>query len=124
MRAADAAEKVSLKRPELLNAFKAELLGLADETTQAELRWHLALMLPRLRLTRIERMRAVSTLRRYLDDPSSIARTCALQGMAELAQDNKEIEAEVLGLLERAARNGTPAMKARARKLIARLKTK
>ncbi|HTS35947.1 MAG TPA: hypothetical protein VMH04_09765 [Candidatus Solibacter sp.] len=124
MRAADAVEKVSVKRPELLQAFKEELLGLADEATQAELRWHLALMLPRLHLTPAERMRAVSTVRPYLDDPSSIVRTCALQGMADLAEGNRKIEAEVVGFLEKALRNGTPAMKARARKLMARLKTK
>jgi hypothetical protein len=124
MRAADAAEKVSVEQPELLKTFKAELLGLADEAVQAELRWHLALMLPRLNLTRNERMRAMNTLQRYLDDRSSIVRTCALQGMAGLAQDNQETGTEVLGLLERAVRNGTPAMKARARKLIARLNTK
>lgn len=124
MRAADATEKVSLKRPGLLKTFKAELLGLADEATQAELRWHVALMLPRLHLTPIEQIRALNTLRRYLGDRSSIVRTCALQGLADLAQGDQRIETEVLGLLEKSIRNGTPAMRARARKLIARLKTK
>jgi hypothetical protein len=58
MRAADAAEKISLKKPQLLAPFKAELLGLAEETAQAELRWHLALMVPRLPLSRAEHERA------------------------------------------------------------------
>src|ERR1700729_3699067 len=58
MRAADAAEKVSAKRPELLAPFKSELLALADETEQAELRWHLAQMIPRLRLLPKEREQA------------------------------------------------------------------
>ncbi|HXX01050.1 MAG TPA: hypothetical protein VEJ00_07545, partial [Candidatus Acidoferrales bacterium] len=84
MRAADAAEKISVRKPALLAAFKAELLGLADETTQAELRWHLALMLPRLRLTSRERARATLRLQDYLNDRSSIVKTCALQGLAEL----------------------------------------
>ncbi len=48
MRASDAAEKISVQRPELLRPFKAELLGLACEATQQEVRWHLALMIPRL----------------------------------------------------------------------------
>ncbi|MGA8030301.1 MAG: hypothetical protein WB992_24420 [Bryobacteraceae bacterium] len=55
MRGADAAEKVSLQRPDLLKPFKAELLGLADETIETELHWHLALMIPRLTLGRLER---------------------------------------------------------------------
>jgi hypothetical protein len=50
MRAADAAEKVSAKKPRLLDRHKAELLGLLAEAEQIELRWHLALMIPRLRL--------------------------------------------------------------------------
>jgi len=38
MRAADAAEKVTLAHPELLNPHKQELLGLLDEAEQIELR--------------------------------------------------------------------------------------
>ena len=121
MRAADAAEKVTLKRPELLEPFKEELLALADETTQMELRWHLALMLPRLVLTRPERRRAMAALKRYLSDRSSIVKTCALQGLADLARSHEEFEAEVLRLLEKVGRTGTPAMKARSRKLMTRL---
>src|SRR5882672_5139676 len=51
MRAADAAEKVSAEKPRLLDRYKAELLGLLAEAEQIELRWHLAQMVPRLRLT-------------------------------------------------------------------------
>jgi hypothetical protein len=70
MRAADAAEKVSAKKPRLLDRYKAELLGLLAEAEQIELRWHLALMVPRLRLTAPERQRAASALQRYLQDRS------------------------------------------------------
>ena len=118
MRAADAAEKISAKRAELLHPFKAELLGLAGETSQQELRWHLALMIPRLPLTPAERKREIALLKEFLNDRSSIVKTCALQGLAELAQDNSEIRAEVVGIMEQASRTGTPAMKARARKLL------
>jgi hypothetical protein len=118
MRAADAAEKVSVKQPKRLAPFQAELLGLAEETTQAELRWHLALMLPRLPLAPPEQERVASTLRRYLNDRSSIVKTCALQGMAELAKSDATRKDEVIELLEGVCHNGTPAMKARSRKLL------
>jgi hypothetical protein len=121
MRAADAAEKVSLKRPDLLDPFKTELLGLAAEATQAELRWHLALVLPRLSLDKLERARARAALQRYLTDRSSIVKTWALHGMTELSKGDAMLEAEMLDLLERASRTGTPAMKARSRKLIKQL---
>jgi hypothetical protein len=118
MRAADAAEKVSLRRPELLAPFKAELLGLAEEAIQAELRWHLALMLPRLPITSSERRRAWNRMQSYLDDRSSIVKTCAIQAMAELAKGDGALEPRIIDLLERACRSGTPAMKARSRKLL------
>ena len=118
MRAADAAEKISVQRPGLLKPFKAELLGLADETTQAEVRWHLALMLPRLPLTRLQRARAIAQLRQYLNDRSSIVKTFALQGLAELAKGDASLEGEMADLLEQCCRTGTPAMKARSRKLL------
>lgn len=125
MRAADAAEKVSLKRPDLLKPFKAELLGLADETTQAEVRWHLALMIPRLPLTRADRERAIARLRDFLNDRSSIVKTFALQGLVELSQGESnrraEMQAEIMDLLQQFCSKGTPAMKARSRKLLKQL---
>src|SRR5208282_1465423 len=88
MRAADAAEKVSVQKPRLLDPFKAELLGLLAEAEQQELRWHLALMVPRLSLTRAERLRVSEEFKRYLEDRSSIVKTWALQGLAEIAGDD------------------------------------
>jgi len=123
MRAADAAEKASAQRAELLHPFKAELLGHAGETSQQELRWHLALMIPRLPLTRAERQRAIALLKDFLSDRSSIVKTCALQGLAELAEGNPELRSEVIGVMEQASRTGTPAMKARARKLMPKLRS-
>jgi hypothetical protein len=118
--AADAAEKVSAEKPRLLDRYKSELLGLLAEAKQIELRWHLALMVPRLRLSVTERHRAAAALQRYLDDRSSIVRTFALQGLADLARTNLALQSKVKPLLEAALQSGTPAMKARARKLLKR----
>jgi hypothetical protein len=63
MRAADAAEKVSRRRPELLHPFKTELLSLLAEAQSQELRWHLAQMIPRLHLTTEEIGRAAASLK-------------------------------------------------------------
>jgi hypothetical protein len=120
MRAADATEKVSAKKPELLRPFKAELLGLAQQSTQQELRWHLALMLPRLPLSAAERQATGAVLKEYLEDRSSIVRTLALQGLWDLSQKDSELLAEVRAILEQTTRTGTAAMKARARKLLTR----
>jgi len=72
MRAADAAEKASAHMHHLLNPYKAPLLVLMEETTEIELGWHLAQMVPRLNLTSRQRQRILSALQSYLSGPSSI----------------------------------------------------
>jgi hypothetical protein len=121
MRAADATEKVTRKRPELLQPYKKELLGLMSEAREQELRWHLAVIIPRLSLNANERRLATLLLNRYLEDRSSIVKTFALQGLADLALDDQSIRAKVLEVLREAARTGTPAMRARSRKLLFQL---
>lgn len=121
MRAADAAEKISVAKPGLLKPYKAELLGLLCETEQIELRWHLAQMIPRLPLTAAERQRAAAALQGYLEDRSSIVRTFALQGLADLAERDVKLRGTVRELLEQSVRTGTGAMKARARILLRKL---
>jgi hypothetical protein len=121
MRAADATEKVTREQPELLAPYKKELLGLMRTTTQQELRWHLAAIVPRLPLTAKERQLVMSSLIGYLEDRSSIVKTFALQGLADLAHNEASIVPKVVDILRTAERNGTPAMKARSRKLLARM---
>jgi hypothetical protein len=121
MRAADAVEKITRKNHKFLQSYKKELLGLMMETEQQEVRWHLAVMVPRLVLTAKERQLAITSLESYLEDRSSIVKTFALQGLADLAQDDASIQPRVMEILRAATRNGTPAMKARSRKLLLRL---
>jgi hypothetical protein len=91
------------------------------EATEQEMRWHLAVMVPRLPLNATERELAISALSGYLEDRSSIVKTFALQGLADLAQNDAVIRPGVIETLREATRNGTPAMKARSRKLLLRL---
>ena len=122
MRAADAAEKVTVTRPELLHPHKQELLGLLAEAEQIDLRWHLAQLVPRLDLSARERERAAANLQRYLEDRSSIVKTCAMQGLADLARQDPSLRDTAKQVAEESLRTGTAAMKARARKLLKELK--
>jgi len=121
MRAADAAEKASLASPQLLQPHKSELLGLMEEAVQQELRWHLALMIPRLTLSAQERKRAQDALLNYLDDRSSIVKTLAMQGLADLAIRDARLRPGIIEQIRSLTRTGTHAMKARGRKLLAAL---
>ncbi len=120
-RAADALERASYHRPTLAAPWKDSLLGLLAEAGQNKLRWNLALIVPRLQLTPPECRRAAATLRTYLDDKSSIVKTCAMQGLAELTRHDPSLLPEILDLLRILARSGTPAMRARGRILLAKL---
>ncbi len=120
-RAADALERLTFHRPRLLDAWKAPLLGLLAEAAQNKLRWNLALIVPRLRLSVPECRRAASTLRSWLEDPSSIVKTLALQGLADLTAQDASLLPEVIDLLRILGRSGTPAMRARSRHLLREL---
>jgi HEAT repeat protein len=121
MRAADAIEKITVQRPELLRPYKNILLEISGRTLQQEVRWHMALLLPRMRLRAKERAVAVDILFDYLRDKSSIVKTCAMQGLADLGAQDAILKAKILLLLTELTDVGTPAMRARGRKLLARL---
>lgn len=121
MRSADAAEKATLRHPQRLQPHKAALLGKLSRIEQAEVRWHVALMLPRLALSAIEQERVLATLTGFLGDASSIVRTCVLQALHDLAVKYPAWRADAVRLIGQHAASGTPAMKARGRKLLASL---
>jgi hypothetical protein len=116
MRAADALEKATLREAALLQPHKRFLLRLAAASRQQEVRWHLAQLLPRLKLRAAERRSAALTLRSYLADRSGIVRTFALQGMSEL--QDASLRPLARHWLRWAARDGTPAMRTRAARLL------
>ena len=121
MRAADALEKISREQAIFLQSHTAHLLGLLAETTQQEVRWHLAVILPRLLLTDSERRRVAQILQSYLEDRSSIVKTFAMQGLADLTDQYASLRPTVVDLIRSLTRTGTPAMRARGRKLLQKL---
>jgi hypothetical protein len=120
-RAADALERATRKPGTLAPEWKDGLLGLLMEAEQNKLRWNLALIVPRMRLSRADARRAASALYGYLDDRSSIVKTCAMHGLAALTRHDPSLTPEVLDLLRILTRSGTPAMRARGRMLLKRL---
>ena len=124
-RAADVLERISAHPTpalmRILNDYKEALLGLLPDARWIKLRWNLAFVVPRLDLTLPEARRAAATLYTFLDDRSSIVKTAALQGLADLTRHDPASLPSVLDLLRIQGRSGTPAMRARSRHLIRRL---
>lgn len=121
MRAADAVEKISARHPEYLLPYKAGLIGHIARIEQKEVRWHVAQMLSRVKWSRVERRQVLGVLMEYLNDRSSIVRTFAMQALSDLAGQAPELQPTVLLHLRELTATGTPAMKARGRKLLAAL---
>ncbi|MEB2362761.1 MAG: hypothetical protein HUU41_03175 [Bryobacteraceae bacterium] len=120
-RAADAMEKVTAVRPELLVAYKKELLRRFSRVEQQEVRWHVAPMLARLPLSQAEETAVLNILLSYTDDRSSIVKTMAMQALADIALRSLRCLPEVQRHIEKLTATGTPAMKARGRKLLKQL---
>jgi hypothetical protein len=117
-RAADALERASCIRANLIAPWKEALLGRMTDSAENKLRWNLALMISRVPLTIAETERAAALLRTWLDDKSSIVKTSAMHGLAGLTRWNPAMLPDVLDLLRILSRSGTPAMRARGRILL------
>jgi hypothetical protein len=122
MRAADAIEKASAIYPSLLEPHKRIILNKIAVIPQQEVRWHVAQILPRLKLTPKERNHAMSILFDYLEDKSSIVKTFAMQALFDFAQTDSRLRKRILPILEFLTSNGAAAMRARGRKLLPILK--
>ena len=94
------------------------LLDSISTLEDKELYWHVAQLLPRLRLTSVDKAKAVRILLGYLKDQSSIVKTFSMQALADLAEQDGQLLDQVLPLIERFTRTGTPAMKSRGRRLL------
>lgn len=121
MRSADAAEKLTRDHPDWLQPHKRILLNDISQCTQQEVRWHVAQMLPRLKLTRRECEQVMRLLMEYLHDKSRIVQVSALQAMADLCQQDVAFNPQVVDIIRTHSKNGGPAVKARCRKLLIQL---
>lgn len=121
MRAADAVEKITVMRPDFLQPYKSKLIHRIASINQPEVRWHVAQLVSRLELSRIERKRVAAIMNGYLNDRSSIVKTFAMQALADLAGRDSGLKSGIVKVLQKLTEEGTPAMQNRGRKLLAKL---
>lgn len=118
MRAADALEKATRAAPDLLSPHKTAFLGDLAKDARQEVRWHLLQILPRLRLTRAERVAAFAIAVDSLDHESRIVVANALSAMFDLSAG----DAALGGMAERHAQrlrsSQSAAVRSRAKRLL------
>jgi hypothetical protein len=119
MRAADTIEKLSRKKPEWVNKHANNLIGLLERSVDKELKWHLALISPRLSLKQSQVKTVWNVLSRWaLDETESkIVRVNALQGLYELAAIHKNLKLRWTRIISQVEGENTTSLKARLRKL-------
>lgn len=123
MRAADVIEKVSKIHPEYLMPYKNELINELTKIEQQEVRWHVALMFTYIELTNAEKTAVIEILLSWLENSKSkIVKVNALEALARIGHNDKKYRNKVIEILEEAIETGSPAMVARGKKLLAKLK--
>lgn len=116
--AAHALLTVSNMRLNLLAPHTDTLLAVL-ERDQWEILEQLAKILPQLELSGAQRDRLTERLKTvFYQGRSSIARTCALQALVDMAHEDAAIRADAGEALAFALENGSKAMQARARRLL------
>ena len=123
MRAADAAEKITVQHPEYLQPYKEKLIQQVARIDQQEVRWHVAQMVPRLQLNHDELTAVVEIFKDYLNYKSIIVKTFSMQALADFAEKEGSLRPQVVDLLEKLTRTGSPAMRSRGQKLLKKLKS-
>jgi hypothetical protein len=116
-RAADVARRITEKDGRLLEPYADELAGLLETlpVEESRTRWHLGMVVPRVAHTQMQRSRAARTMSLLAEDESNVVRCSAVEGLGLLALQEPSLRDEAEEMVERFLREGTKAMKCRAR---------
>jgi len=116
-RAADVARRITESDSRLLEPYADELAGLLETlpVEESRTRWHLGLVVPRVAHTRLQRLRAARTMLLLAGDESNVVRCSAVEGLRLLVLQEPSLRGEAEEMVERFLRDGTKAMKSRAR---------
>jgi hypothetical protein len=119
-RAADVARRITDRDGGLLEGYADELAGLLETlpVEESRTRWHLGLVVPRVARTRAQRLRAARTMGLIAGDESNVVMCSAVEGMGLLALREVSLRDEAEEMVERFLRDGTKAMKCRARAVL------
>jgi hypothetical protein len=118
--AADLARRVSTREPGILKKFADVFIDLVSELPAEEwqARGYVTLAAALNASTHAQRMALASLVRSLTNDERNAIRAIALEAFAILAVAEPELRDEALLLLEHFRREGTPAMRTRARRMI------
>jgi hypothetical protein len=118
MRACDAVEKLTAADASALRPWVGLILQRLARRPEAEIRWHVAQLLPRLALTSLRRKQIRRILSDFSRDESRIVRVFAMQAMWDIGRSDPVFSRDARKVAKKAIAAGPPALRARARKLL------
>jgi hypothetical protein len=116
-RASDVARRITERDAEPLKRYADELAGLLAEVPveESRTRWHLGLVVARVAHTREQRLRTARLMQLLMEEESNVVRCSAVEGIGQLAAGEPSLRGVAEEMIARSMREGTCAMKARAR---------
>ncbi len=117
-RAARTLKKISQIDRAALYAWRKKLLAEAFEATDVRVQWNLSIVVGRLPLKGADKALAVELMFDRLRDRSGLNRTLAMQALMDLSEQDAALRSRVMPVVRESLDGGTPAMRARARKLL------
>jgi hypothetical protein len=123
MRVADAVEKITKINPEWLGPYKLIILKKLVLIENKEIRWHMAQIIPRLKLTKAERVRVSKILFEWLlnKKESKIVRVMALQSLADISANDNQLRKTLIEELREIGKSEAPSLKSRSKKILKQL---
>jgi hypothetical protein len=120
-RSIDAVEKVTRSHPEFLQPHKEQLFALITDDPSIEMKWHLAQIISRLKLSATEFKKIWALLTHWANNPneSKIVRVNSLQSLFDLYQEtsNSSLLSSFKSTVRKMERERIPSISARIKKL-------
>jgi hypothetical protein len=115
MRAIDAIEKITIINPQYLTNHTNEIIELCEMAKNKELKWHLALLMPRLNLKNMAFENAWDTLTVWAQDKnnSRIVRVNSIQGLYEMTMPQSNTEKDFWQIVDEIEKENIPSINAR-----------
>jgi hypothetical protein len=119
MRAADAIEKITIANPSYLSKHKTQILKFVDTAVDKEFKWHLALLIPRMKFDKKEFIKIWGIMLMWAKDKSNsrIVRVNSLQALFELAKQEISLLPQFNLVLQQMEKENIPSLNARIRNI-------
>lgn len=119
MRASDSIEKITIRNAQYLDKHKNELLELFKASIDIEFKWHLALLVSRIKLNENELQEVFSLLKQWVLDKkeSKIVRVNSLQALFEITKDNIEFKNDFDKIIDKVGKEKVLSINARIKNL-------